>query len=818
LTKIDAKITAHHSKNRKCQLFTNAYDEKGIFTQSLILAFDSLCKLKLLMFKSLGLIFLLLPIFTFAQSPSEPNPKRLYLGNDTHVDLMFNGTEEKWAQLILEMADFYLRLGESTIKEEPANRSKWNYDCAYWMWVLENRTSPEYVKRIVAQIKNQQASIPYNFTLPIYGASTPEAILRSFYYSGYLERKYGIDVDLAVYQENATIPLGLASLWAGAGAKYSWKGVCNCATKTKTLGLRKNEIYWYTGLDSSRILMKWYSNFGWNAELGGYAEMLEPSLAVMQMDSLCGTPRYPYRIAGAFGKGWDNMVNYSYDLQWGIRRRTRPGTKVFISNELDFFKDFEGTYGQNLPSETLAYGNEWDLLPATFTNVSSGIRRSMEKLRGAEAMAAIVDAYQKDHYSALNPLKKEFLYALSIISAHGWTIDGPVTKDEFKPWGRLQERRVRRYVDTLQELAAKDLGALIQPLKQAGQQFFVFNPLNWVRSEVVDLPLDENPNQVVRDPQSKLILPSQVVVKKGQSYLRFLAENLPSVGYKSYLLEPAKGTTKTGKSPFTWANQRLNTPFWAIEVAKNGVITSLVEKSSGKEWVKSSNGKYLNDLGAGPDNSGLELSIGNQGPLSLTLSAEGKTPLRYRTRITVYRHSPRIDFDNEVRQNFNDPVYWTYSFNVDNPQVRHEEIGAVIRAATQPNGGHYATQNARYDHLSANHFVSVADGKAGMTLSNADCLFFKLGASKPDFLDEKSAQINLLVGGQIDKEYRLGIVNQAGDSLFFQRMALQPHTGLFDQAAAMSAALAHQNPPIVGLVRCPIRFCKARTKTPCSGP
>ena len=97
---------------------------------------------------------------------------------------------------------------------------------------------------------------------------------------------------MAVCQENATIPLGLASLWAGSGAKYSWRGVCNCARKMKTVGPRDHEIYWYTGLDDSRILMKWYSNYGWNAELGGYAEMLEPTVAVIQMDTLTDSKRY----------------------------------------------------------------------------------------------------------------------------------------------------------------------------------------------------------------------------------------------------------------------------------------------------------------------------------------------------------------------------------------------------------------------------------------------------------------------------------------------------------------------------------------------
>lgn len=74
--------------------------------------------------------------------------------------------------------------------------------------------------------------------------------------------------------ENAPFPLGLPSLWAGAGGKYSWKGfnisqisnfskgVCNCDTYVSHLTDRDREIYWAAGLDGSKILMKWNSILG----------------------------------------------------------------------------------------------------------------------------------------------------------------------------------------------------------------------------------------------------------------------------------------------------------------------------------------------------------------------------------------------------------------------------------------------------------------------------------------------------------------------------------------------------------------------------
>jgi alpha-mannosidase len=736
------------------------------------------------------LLFFLSTDFLFAQDTL----KRLYMGNDTHTDLMYNGTEDKWYENNQKMADFYLKLGEETKNEPPEARSKWNYDVAWTVYMLEKKTAPEYFKRIIAQIKNDQASVPYNFTLPVYGCSNIESVIRSFYYGGYLQRKYDIDVSLAVCQENATIPLGLASVWAGCGAKYSWKGVCNCATKTNTKGTRKNEIYWYTGLDSSKILMKWYSNYGWNAELGGYAELLEPTVAVIQMDTLCGSKRYPYNIAAAFGKGWDNMVNYSFDLQWGINHRTRPGTKLILSNEVDFFKDFEKNYGSVLPAVTEAYGNEWDLLPASLAKVSGEIKTNIEQLRNAEALAAIAAVYEPGVFDKLKKLKEDFLYAISVYNAHGWTIDGPVKREEFAAWIRLQQQRMQQYVTTLLQEAIKNIGSKI--IKTGNEKnIFVFNALNWERTDIADILLNDETPFSVKDVGSNKIVASQIIEKEGKKFIRFLAEKIPSAGYKVYSLLPI--IKQVNQNIFAQYNDgKIETPFYKITVTKNGSITSLIDKKANKEYVKD----VLNYPGAGGKENGDAIILENNGPVSVSLRCSSGEGLKHSTLITLFKNLPRVEINNTIQQNFSDVQHWKYNFNIANADTWHEEVGAVIKAKTIAAGGHYANQNARYDYLSLNHFVQVGNKNEGITLSNLECLFMKLGNSTPEKLDGNSSEINILIGGQVDKDKNLGMYNQGGDSVFVQSFALLPRQGSFSKTHSMKFALEHQNPLVTGIV------------------
>ncbi len=731
--------------------------------------------------------------------------KRLYLANDTHTDLMWNGSEEEWGEWTREMAEFYLFYGERTAAREPALRCKWNFDASWCLYSLEKNTDPAFFNRLMEMYRNGQASVPYNFTLPTYGGFTAETILRSFYYAGTLERKYGIDIEIATCIENAVIPLGLASLWAGSGAKYSWKGVCNCATKINVKGDRDHEIYWYTGLDGSRILMKWYSMYGPNAELGGYSEMLEPSVAVRQMDELCGTDRYPYRIAGAFSKGWDNARNFSIDVHALAKHRTLPGTQVILSNEMDFFHDFEATYGEVLPSETLAYGNEWDLYPASLPAVTAQLRRSMEELRTAEALAALADRASPGRYSDLDPLKEDFYYGLSVYGLHGWTADGPwVSREDFAEWARQQQVKVTRYVDTLFERGLEDLGGMI-PAEKKGRRLFVFNALNFERSGMVRIPVLPPGEGFMKNLSTGSVQPVYRAMPGSKDDAWFISGKIPATGYQVYeWIE--KGRSRDVEDPFRVTGEQVETPYYRLRITSDGVITSLVEKKTGKEWVASvvnlvgpgstdSTGSMCYNGPADPSGS---LHVAVQNSEMLELRCESRFPVRHMTRVRLYAGDPRIDIENTILQNFHDPLYCSFDFNVEQPEVWHEEVGAVIQARVHSEGGHYADRKARYDHLSFNHFTWIGNQEEGIVLSNRDCLFFKLGQSTPAFLDGTSSTIHALIGGMIDPG--LGIFNQGGDSLFVAGFSLLPVQEGFSRKTAMRFSLDHQNPLVSGTV------------------
>ncbi len=237
-----------------------------------------------------------------------------------------------------------------------------------------------------------------------------------------------------------------------------------------------------------------------------------------------------------------------------------------------------------------------------------------------------------------------------------------------------------------------------------------------------------------------------------------------------------------------------------VVLGGDGSIQSFVDKSrTATELAATIDGLALNALAPENDEGGT-LCIENSGPVSVTLRARSAAGLDHTTAITLFRDSDRVDICNEINANFSDVRHWAFSFNLAAPFVRSEEVGGINLNKLQTDGGDYAARNARYDYITLNHFADITDGgdQHGVTISNPDLAFAKLGRSTVTDLDTTTPQINVLAGGQVDDRW-LGIQDQNGASYFLQRFALRAHGG-YDPSAAMRFALEHQNPFVTGPV------------------
>jgi alpha-mannosidase len=720
-------------------------------------------------------------------------PKKIYIALDDHTDYVYTLGEEEHRQIFLETLDYYLNLADATANNPAEYQSRWNCDGSFWLWTYEKNKTPAEFERLINRVRSGHISVPLTALVSTYGAQPAEAVLRGMYYPGTLERRYNLRFSLATAMENATLPFGLGSLWAGAGAKYSWRGLCGCATRTPS-GANRPEIYWWQGLDDSRILMKWNSFYYYGeSSIGNYFECRIPEQALNTVETNSRfLTNWPYNVIGIFGKGGDDPRTLTDEFVTFAQNNSNANRKIIVSNEEDFFREFETNYGSGLATHSASYGNEWDVLCASMAEVSASVKRAVEKLRGAEAIQTLVSlknpSFRRDRVAE----RDQTWMNLGLYWEHAWTADGYL-RDQRDEWQRKIATQITGYVDALAQDSAAALGAMI-PNPSPYKRFYVFNQLSWTRTDFADVPYSETDPIYVVDVSTGLETPAQIVTVDGQRTLRVLASDIPPVGYKVFEIRP--GTPGNFSDAARISGNVIENAFYRLTVSNRGAITSLIDKTRGEqEFAREINGRFINDLGPGEGT----LEIENVGPVSVTIKTTTATPLNHTTRITLFRDSDRIDIRNDINQNFSDVYTWGYSFNLDNPDTWHEEVGAVIRAKQIAQGGHYADRGARLDWQTLNHFADMTgSNKTGVTLSNADCYFMRIGNSDVITLDTTTPQLSALVGGQVDGSY-LGILNQAGDTKFRQRFALRTH-GEYDGTAAMRFALEHQNPFVAQII------------------
>jgi len=130
-----------------------------------------------------------------------------------------------------------------------------------------------------------------------------------------------------------------------------------------------------------------------------------------------------------------------------------------------------------------------------------------------------------------------------------------------------------------------------------GQAIVVFNPLSWERSDVVAIRLAEGDTSSYAIFQTNgREVPSQII-REGplQREILFIAENVPSVGYRVYELRKAKPLVS--KSDLAVSDHTLENRFYKVVIdPDSGWVRSIFDKQSNREVLKGGHGNELQIL------------------------------------------------------------------------------------------------------------------------------------------------------------------------------------------------------------------------------
>jgi alpha-mannosidase len=508
-----------------------------------------------------------------------------------HLDVGFTDYPAKVAELHSQSIDAAMGL----IRKTPDFR--WTLDGS---WVAEqylNGRSPEAQKQFIEHVRNGSIVIPPEYSNQHTGNASWEALARSLYYRRQLEKRFNLErSDAAQIVDVPSYTWGYASVLHDAGIKYlvaasnSWRAPIMLHGHWN----EKSPFYW-EGPDGSRVMM-WYSR----AYLQGHTLFGGPWSMEAVRDALpvflqaYTRPDYTASTAIIFGTQLENTP-LAREQSEIVARVTREFVwpKIEYSTVHSAMQRIESEWKGKLPVYRGDFGPYWEDGYGSQAQFTAIHRENQHRISTAEVMGAAA--------SSLDPLVRTDRTLLSdawrnelVFDEHTWTYVGATTQPEHRQTEdqlALKGTRAARARNDISESIHRSWAQLEVSVKPKDASVMVFNSLNWSRGGLIETDLPDGSKLV--DASDGKDVPFEVLFEgkgislpgfgPGSVRVRFVANEVPALGYKLYTVKPA--TADTAQASQIRGNV-IENQFYRITVdPPTGAISSIFDKQLGRELV-----------------------------------------------------------------------------------------------------------------------------------------------------------------------------------------------------------------------------------------
>ena len=436
------------------------------------------------------------------------------------------------------------------------------------------------------------------------------------------ERRFGIHSDVAMMNDVPGFSLRLPQVLARSGVKYLITGSNTGLGGGMDLAPGKMPIYWESP-DGSRILM-WQTQ----GKNGGYTEgMTDYYLDPDAEDPYLHTKFYPKEWAGLpkleiMRRGVDKLLKqysdagyrhsalavlYMHDgigpefelkgLLPSVRAWNAAGNlpRIVIATPSEFFRYMAAHDADGIPVYRGDWTGLWSQVKLNSPAISADARALQDQLPEAETLWSLLTLSGLASSYPGNELASDYK-SLFVYDEHNGAGQGGwpkvMTQAEVLEQNRQYADSMRRATRSAKELLNSGVASLAPPSRSASGErvLLVYNPLSWTSSQLVRVP-DLQGEWVVRDAASRAVLPSQHLLSGD---LCFDAQQVPSVGYRSYLLEAAPRPNTTSAS---LNSSSLVSPYFQVDLNPDtGTIARITDLRLPRTLVDEKNGNRAGDL------------------------------------------------------------------------------------------------------------------------------------------------------------------------------------------------------------------------------
>jgi alpha-mannosidase len=637
-----------------------------------------------------------------------------------HLDVGFTDYPDKIAELHSQAVDGVM----DVFKKRPEFR--WTLDGS---WVAEQYLagrSPERQTEFLQSIRDGKIILPMQYANQHTGVASLEGLIRSLYPSGGLAKRYSLPIGAAHITDVPSYSWSYASVLHNAGVKYFAAASNSWRAPVLLLGRwnEKSPFYW-EGPDGGRVLM-WYSRaylqlssmFGTPQRLEAVKDALPVFLQAY------ARPEYTANETILFGS---QLENTALNVEQAELAHNWAALYAYPRLEYSSFADamskIESEFQGNIPVFRGDFGPYWEDGFASGSLYTATHRQNQQRILTAEKFGAAT--------SALDPVVRpnEWLLDLAwknmlMFDEHTWTFVGATTQpDNLQTTGQmnLKGAETNAASEAITRSIHRSWAQLEYLLGPKEASIVVFNSVNWARSGFVEADIAEG-SALFEVANDREVLAETIQVGRstplpgfggGYRRVRFLAEDIPGLGYKLFAIRPVKKSRGEEKSsPTAEEEHTFESPHYRLTIdVASGSIRSLWDKELKRELVDGRSpygfGAYIYVRGADdmPNNSLYRYGASLKPPALTPVAASGgkisgthhaqygtvitmessapETPV-IQTEITLLDKEKRIEIRYTIRKKSvlsKEAVYIAFPFAVQNPEFRYETQNGWVNPA-----------------------------------------------------------------------------------------------------------------------------------------
>jgi len=659
----------------------------------------------------------------------------VYVVPHVHLDLGYTDYQAKVASVQSRIVDEALDL----INLHPGFRfsmdGMWSFE-----QFLQNRT-PADQERAFAAMKAEKFFVSVQYNNELTGFASTETLIRSLYKGAQFSMKHGTPLNYANITDVPSYSWSYASILAASGIHELVAGANNGRAPVLLRGhLNETSPFYWQGPDGQRVLF-WYAlHYHQMWTIFGLPPLMRAGEETLPLFlQMYGRPTYKASSTILYGSQVENTdlfpgqaeIVEQWDKEYAFPHLKYAGFhEALTSVAAEFHGDIPVVRGDGGP-----YWEDGIAADAFYAAMEREIEArgpSAEKLATISSLVNPRIAVNKNGFD-------DMWRNMVLMDEHTWTSGESFSdsgNDEATVQLAVKDSRAVHAHELNDSLLRHSMADLADSIQTPAESLIVFNTLNWQRSGLVSLDI-RNGFEIVDSSTGQAI--STEVVDQGEhtSRVRFWAEDIPPVGYKTFRLmsKPIERKIATD-SPGVMENQ-----YYRVTLdAATGAVRSLFDKQLGHELVDSANpyrlGEYLyvttDEGGHGParyvvhePTQGRLVSI-EQTPDGMTAHLEStnvNTP-HIAASITLSNHEKRIIFAEDVDKTAtkqDEAVYFAFPFAMTHPKFQYEIQNGVVDPA------HDMYPGAGVDWFSVQHWASVEQDGVSASVMPLDAPLMTFG-------------------------------------------------------------------------------------------